>query len=204
MPGYIGTRARRKKRNIYFLFFTLLLFFLIFLFFNSNYFVTSPSINIEEINSNLEDRTEEIKLLNQKISSLNNLISKEKIEKNKFVSSIKNLNNENERLLKEIDNYKENSISISEEEKINFQNKIKQLDDFIKKFKNEIKDLNFLLNEKKEQIFLLENQIKNVSKEKIDLQMQNDLILENIKELKLINREQKKLIEKLKDLTTHH
>ncbi len=204
MPGYIGTRARRKKRNIYFLFFTLLLFFLIFLFFNSNYFVTSPSINIEEINSNLEDRTEEIKLLNQKISSLNNLISKEKIEKNKFVSSIKNLNNENERLLKEIDNYKENSISISEEEKINFQNKIKQLEDFIKKFKNEIKDLNFLLNEKKEQIFLLENQIKNVSKEKIDLQMQNDLILENIKELKLINREQKKLIEKLKDLTTHH
>ena len=204
MSGYVGTRAKRKKRNIYFLFFTLLLFFLIFLFFNSSFYTTSPSINIVEINSNLEDRTEEINLLNQKISSLNDLISKEKIEKNKFVSSIKNLNNENERLLKEIDNFKENSILISEEEKINFQNKIKELEDFIKKFKNEIKDLNFSLNEKKEQISLLENQIKNVSKEKIDLQMQNDLILENIKELKLINRDQKKLIEKLKDLTTHH
>ena len=199
MSGYVGTRARRKKRNIYFLFLTLLILFLLFLFFNSNYFATSPTINIEEMNSNLEDRAEEINLLNQKISRLNSLIDKERLENNKFVSSIKNLNNENKRLLREINDIKENSILISDEEKINFQNKIQGLEDFIKKSKNEIKDLNFLLNEKKEEIFLLENQVKNVSKEKIDLQMQNDLILENIKELKLINRDQKKLIEKLKD-----
>ena len=116
MPGYIGIRARKRRRNIYFILFLSIVFIIIFYFFYDTETEKSPSTEIVSSEDNIIEvqkfsiskkdhelmifeKDQKIELRDKKINSLNKKINALKDEMNilkddndKLVKSVKFLN----------------------------------------------------------------------------------------------------------------
>ena len=220
MPhGYVGQRSRKRRRNyLLFLFFILLIGLITYFSFSNN--------NIDEeivgINNNALQKEDDISVKNieikqfeaqQKLKLRDNLISS-------FKSQIKNLEKNQDELINTIkqmnlENEKNNLISNKIQK--NNRGEIEQLQKIINELNKEIKKLNKEIKIINDSYFSLKNENAKINKLKgivennnNTLQLQRDIAVKNIENLKqiliekdkLIN-EKDKLIKEMKDKIHH-
>lgn len=218
MSGYVGGRAKKRKRNSILLIFFIVFSILAFYFFPSMQTIESiPSNSLipseEEINSpvttlNIEELELKIFDREQKIIFRNNKIEKLEIELAKSFALNEKLNkivfDLNEKIDANLDNSDQRDFNL---EINNIKNNSKKE---LKKYLNEIEQNTIQKNKLIKSLDDANSKIKNlkqkykenVSKNAKLNSQKNDLETE-IKELKLLIEEQNLFIKVLKD-TTHH
>ena len=217
MAGYIGERARRKKRRII-LFVVLLFVFSLFIYFypsfQNNKSVPSDTllptdeemesplsnINVEELELKIFDKEQKIIFRDQLIKKLKDQIKIITEEKNNLIKSINKLNEE-----KKI-NISQNNEDIKKEV-ITANKKIKKIQEDnnnnILKFNNEKNELMKIQKKINKENELLKKEYKNVINKNAKLNDELGSIRSEISELENIIIEQTLIIKLLED-TSHH
>ena len=202
MIGYIGERAKRRRRNFIFLFILLIIILIIYNILpllklsdakpTNNLFpnieeIISPEINstIEELELKIFDKEQKIIFRNKQIEKLQDLN--------------KNLSFKIENLEKTI------SLSSNNQNLINTDqsNNLKKINDTISKLRIENNNLLQEIKDNKDDYIILDKEIKIISSKNIELKNLNELNSNEIKDLVNLTKEQKLIIKLLKDLTPH-
>lgn len=211
-PGYVGQRSRRRRRRLLlFLFFILLIGLITYFSFSNN----NIDEEIVEINNNVLQKEDDISVKNieiklfeaqQKLKLRDNLISS-------FKSQIKNLEKNQDELIntiKQMNLKNEQNNLISKKIQKNNRGEIEQLQKIINDLNKEIKKLNKEIKNINDSYFSLKNENAKISNLKgiiennnNTLQLQRDIAVKNIENLKKILIEKDELIKKMKDKIHH-
>ena len=224
MVGYIGARAKKRKRNFYLLIFLTLIIFLLFLY--------TPQLNWEDENLNINEnllpqpnenmnslasKVEELELLifqkDQKIKFRDNLINDLKKEIEEIKDNLQKLTITNEDIQLKYNTLREKNLNNTETEKDDLSNLQEQLTKANKK-NNESKNKINELKSKNEELLNLKDENEKI---KINLQDKNnifkkeiDIILFEKNKLELLIEElnkriaeQEEKINKLQDRSHH-
>lgn len=219
MAGYIGERARRRKRNII-IFFVSIIFFALGVYIipafkltetipsdsllPSDEEITSPEINstIEELELKVFDKEQKIIFRNKQIENLkqelktlikdNELLSQSILDLNSQLNSTVNNNEKVEDINQQISKIKKNT-----------KKELQKLNDLIKKIKNEKNALLKNVVKSDNENNLLKKENKSVVSKNIKLDILKDKLEKKIQEMEYIIEEQKLLIKVLED-TSHH
>ena len=194
MEGYIGSRAKKRKRNFLLLLSFLLVFFLIILFF--------PKIDFNENTPAPDDAilpkpNEEISSLSSKVEDLNLTIF-QKNQKIKFrdgqINKLKKEISDYNRLQEEYINFVE-----SNSEKKNLEVDNNQINDFTSQIKN-LKKLNeknkIMISESQKKLSILEKENKNNTSNTINISNEKEALK---KEYKIIVSKNMKLSDSVKN-----
>ena len=219
MSGYVGERAKRRKRN----FISLLILLIVFLFI---YYIM-PSLEINEnipsdtfvptndelLSPDIETTIEELELKNfdkeQKIIFRNKKIQELQIELENTINKNKNFNEKIIQLNLQLSNVtdKENNLGIEKE----FENKLQKLENIISKYENENEQLLLKYTNIKSNydLLILTNDnllVELSSNEIINLKLNNlnEMFQKKIKEFELLVNEQNIIIELLKVKNPHN
>ena len=224
MVGYIGARAKKRKRNFYLLIFLTLIIFLLFLY--------TPQLNWEDENLNINEnllpqpnenmnslasKVEELELLifqkDQKIKFRDNLINDLKKEIEEIKDNLQKLTITNEDIQLKYNTLREKNLNNTETEKDDLSNLQEQLTKANKKnseSKNKINELKSkneeLLNlrDENEKIKINLQDKNNIFKKEIDIILFEKNKLELlIEELNKRITEQEEKINKLQDRSHH-
>jgi len=222
MVGFVGSRARKRRRN-FLLALSILIFFSIFYFLYStleinNYniipnenIIPNPDEGINSLVSNIEDLELELFNKEQKIKFRDGQIKNLK-------SELKNITSQFEDITLELNDLKrEYTILSSDNENLVSPIKYKSLQDNLSKLNNKnnnnistIKNLNKKIEELNNNFLLIEGQTNDIIRENQKLKKDNKSFFANNIKLDNIINEQKieidlqlKQIKELKD-TTHH
>jgi len=230
MTGYIGERARRKKRNL--IFFIICIFFILIIYYflpllklsevkpsenllPSDQEIISPKIKItiEELELKVFDKEQKIIFRNKQIEKFKNEIKTLSLENQKLLESVKgldnviNLSSNNEDLIKDQIKNQDELIKKIKKEGLNELQKLKditsQLKDKNKNLLNKIEKYeidNNSINKEFKSIFSKNLKLKNLNEKN------NKKIEENnkkIHDLQDLLEEQNLIIQLLKDRTLH-
>ena len=201
MNGYIGIRARKRKRNTYFFFFIIIIILLLFLFFKSinNNFLIEDLNNAENKISKVDEKDNQLSVQKEKIINLENRISFLSLDNNSLKKELEDLTFQIEK--NDSDNLQNKSID--QNKIISLKGKISKLESLTKKLDKEKIDLLKSISNSDNEYNLLEVRLKEMSKEILKLKTQNNLFKEELSELKKINISQQKIIEKFEDASHH-
>ena len=201
MNGYIGIRARKRKRNTYFFFFIIIIILLLFLFFKSinNNFLIEDLNNAENKISKVDEKDNQLSVQKEKIINLENRISFLSLDNNSLKKELEDLTFQIEK--NDSDNLQNKSID--QNKIISLKGKISKLESLTKKLDKEKIDLLKSISNSDNEYNLLEVRLKEMSKEILKLKTQNNLFKEELSELKKINIIQQKIIEKFEDASHH-
>jgi len=230
MAGYIGERARRKKRNL--IFFIICIFFILIIYYllpllklsevkpsenllPNDQEIISPKIKItiEELELKVFDKEQKIIFRNKQIEKFKNEIKTLSLENQKLLESVKgldnviNLSSNNEDLIKDQIKNQDELIKKIKKEGLNELQKLKditsQLKDKNKNLLNKIEKYeidNNSINKEFKSIFSKNLKLKNLNEKN------NKKIEENnkkIHDLQDLLEEQNLIIQLLKDRTLH-
>ena len=219
MAGYIGERARRKKRN------TILFFILIVLIAIGFYFepvsklketmpsdtllpsedeIQSPTLNstIEELELKIFDKEQKIIFRNKQIDNLKEEIRILSIQNQELNKSFTQAKDNLDISFKD----KEANVKIKKEFQENIQNIEEKMNQISKQKENLIKDnisLKDMINNMKGENNTLLEEYKNLKNKNIDLKNSHDYLKNKIIELETLIEEQNLIIKVLQD-TSHH
>ena len=216
MVGYIGERAKRRRRNFILVFVFILIFFIFYYIYpllklpvakpTNNLLPTeqeviSPVINttVEELELQIFDKEQKIMFRNNQIEKFKDEIKNLSLENTKLLESIQNLNS--------IINSSSNNIElIKNKEESTKKNQINE----IKKFKNiileiETKNEDLLLKISNYEInnATLTNEFKAIINKNLKLKNSNKEIIIKIDKLEDFIEEQNLIIQLLKDKNPH-
>ena len=219
MNGYIGERARRRKRN--FVSFFIIIFIIIFIYYILPIFkfsdlkpansllpseeeILSPKMitTIEDLELKIFDQEQKIIFRNKQINKFKNKITNISIENKNLLESLEDLNismdtsSSNKDLIKEKDiiintikNKKQNEIKKLNERILNLENENKQVLNENRMYKNDFNNKN--------------KELKSIFSRNLKLKNINQNNIKEIDELQNILEEQNLIIRLLKDKTPH-
>ena len=205
MEGYIGSRAKKRKRNFLLLLLFLLVFLLIILFFpkidfNENTpapddaILPKPNEEISSLSSKVEDLNLTIFQKDQKIKFRDGQINKLKKEINDLKIYYENGQSDYNRLQEEYINFVE-----SNSEKKNLEVDNNQINDFTSQIKN-LKKLNeknkIMISESQKKLSILEKENKNNTSNTINISNEKEALK---KEYKIIVSKNMKLSDSVKN-----
>ena len=220
MAGYVGERARRRKRRLVSIIFFVIIFLTIIYFsynvkdekkgINDEITITDPTIDTglsrmdkEELELKIIEKEQKIIFRDRKIESLKKQINVLKEEKN-------NLSEKNEKLLVSLDTLNSEIEKNSQAKNDAVKEKVKEFNLKILQLKKENeKILNEYENVVKKNLDLdlqlksLNMEIKSLNIEKMEIKLLNIEKMGKISQLEQVINEQKEIIELLKDENPH-
>ena len=220
MAGYVGERARRRKRRFVYIIFFVIIFLTIIYFsynvkdekngINDEITITDATIDTElsrigkeELELEIIEKEQKIIFRDRKNESLRKQINVLKEEKN-------NLSEKNEKLLVSSDTLNSEIEKNSQAKKDAVKEKVKEFNLVIFQLKKENeKILNEYENVVKKNLELdlqlnsLNMEIKSLNIEKMEIKLLNIEKMEKISQLEQVINEQKEIIESLKDKNPH-
>jgi len=226
MVGYIGERARRKKRNII-IFFIFLIIFLISIYIipvfrlnetipsdtllPSEGEITSPQINtdVEELELKIFDKEQKIIFRNKQIEKLKGEIKILVTENEQLSKSVLDLNNK----INSSSNQNEDVVKLNSQIKkikTDTQKELKKLNTIIKDLTNEKNALIRTKNKDNNENDILKKEYKSEVSKNLKLNELKEDFLNKIRELESLIEEKENLIEeqnliiKILEDTSHH
>ena len=206
--GYVGRRSRKRKLYLYILFFLIVLIGLIIFFVNITLDIEERMVEIEKptslidysasidrLETKLLERDQKLRLRENIIDSLNDRIKVLEENNDEMIKTIKQLNLNNL-------NYEEKNLKSQKLQKNNIA-EIEKLQKTINKLNNEIKQINDNYLSMKNVNDNIKNQIGILENNKNTLQLQKDIAIEKIEELKKMVIDKDKLIKEMKDKIHH-